>query len=140
MDGNEVHGDMGDLYVGGQADAHCGDAGHHGMSASGEESQHTDGVGTVERFGEDFAVKDDAGVSCEHRNRLRISLMESGDGLGFLDGEPLDISSGRFVRKGVFVDLRRFDREAEASLGEEFAAAGGGGGENEHEGEYVRKL
>ena len=57
----------------------------------------------------------------------------SEDGLGFFAGETGDAGDGVFVGKRVFGDVGGMDGESEASLGEEFAAAGRGGGEDEHE-------
>jgi hypothetical protein len=53
------------------------------------------------------------------------------DGFGFLAGEAGDVGDGIFVGEGIFGDVGGVDREGEAGLGEEFAAAWGCGGEDE---------
>jgi hypothetical protein len=48
-----------------------------------------------------------------------------------LAGEASDVGDGVFVGEGIFGDVGGMDREGEAGLDEEFAAAWGCGGEDE---------
>ena len=56
--------------------------------------------------------------------------VEGVDGLGLFEGEALHIVYGGFAGVEGFVDVGGEDVEAQASLGEEVAAAGRGGGED----------
>lgn len=49
--------------------------------------------------------------------------MEGADCLSLFDGEALDVSGTSFAGQRGFTDPGRLDREDEAGLGKEFAAA-----------------
>ncbi len=50
--------------------------------------------------------------------------VERVDGLGFFEGEALDVGRGRLVGAARFVDVGGEDVEAQVGLEEEIAAAG----------------
>ena len=54
------------------------------------------------------------------------------DGLGFLDGEALDVGGCGLPRQGRFIDGGGLYDVLEAGLGKKLAAARGGGGKDEH--------
>jgi hypothetical protein len=90
------------------------------VGSVGKLAEHELGVGDVCGFVEDLLFKDDRGVGAEDGG---FGVKEV-DGLGFFEGEALDVGGGGFVGSEGLVDVRGEDVEAQAGLGEEVSAAG----------------
>jgi hypothetical protein len=117
-DGGEE--DAGGFYVGalGGGGDH-GDAGVDLVDSVGELAKDALGVGKVCGLVEDFLFTDNGGV-CTEDGGLG---MEGVDGLSFFESKALDVGGGCLVGLKGFIDVGWKDVEAQASLGEEVAAA-----------------
>ncbi len=89
------------------------------MGAVGELAEHSFSVGEVCGFVEDLLFTDDGGVGAEDGG----FGVEGLEGLGFFEGEALDVGGGCLVGPKGLVDVCGADVEAQTGLGEEVAAA-----------------
>lgn len=125
---DEVEEDLGNLDLADHAGAgDGGDSGEDLVGASGEELEYAARVGLIDGFAEDFAVEDDGGVGAQDDEGVGgvvfVVAAAIEDGLGFFDGEALDVLGGGLVGLEEFIEVGGLDGEGEADLFEELAAA-----------------
>jgi hypothetical protein len=97
------------------------------MGTAREQAEHVGGIGIIDRFTKDLAIKADDCVGTEN-NIVRSGI----NGLRLFGSETTYELSRRLVWMSKLGNIGRLDTVINACGKQEFVAAGGGGSENQH--------